>query len=423
MNIVYANTQGEIFDTPQLHALGRTGRSVTELQRQEWIPLPDGASLVSLPDTRALGADPETGALKAMPAEFQAVGALLPQGYTRLFLPAFHKPEGIRPFPLFGYTAVGFSRGVFYVSAVRSDNPQPWNPEQYDSSTVRQKLVELDANFPDNRLYRHLETCAMHYECVTSRNTFFGRREGAIPVSATCNAGCIGCISEQPDDSGFPSPQIRMTLRPTVAEMAQVMVNHLQNAGPDGIVSFGQGCEGEPSTRGRDIAQAIAKTREEVAAGYININTNAGLTAQIRLIVDAGLDLMRVSTISALPDHYEAYYQPRGYSLEQVAESTAYAAKRGVIVSLNYLVFPGISDTLEEIAAMTRFIRDTGVRLVQLRNLNIDPDYYLDRVPLRSTEPVGMLGLIEMLASECPSVRIGSYTHPPSWFLTDTARQ
>ena len=420
MNIVYANARGEIFDSPQLHALGRTGRSVTELQREEWMPLPDGASLVSLPDTRALGADPESGSLKALPSEFQAVGALLPQGYTRLFLPAFYKPVGIPAFPLFGYTAVGFSRGAFYVSAVKSDDPRPWNPEQYDGAAVKRRVGELEADFPGNRLYRHLETCALHYECVTSRNTFFGRREGAIPVSATCNAGCIGCISEQPPDSGFPSPQIRMTLHPTVDEMVELMVTHLQSAGSEGIVSFGQGCEGEPATRGRDIAQAIRRTREVVSTGYININTNAGLTAQIRHIADAGLDLMRVSTISALPDHYEAYYHPRGYSLDQVAESAAYAAKRGVVVSLNYLVFPGVSDTPGEMAAMIGFIRKTGIRLVQLRNLNIDPDYYLDRIPTRSDEPVGMRGMIETIARECPSVRIGSYTHPPTWFTQDS---
>ena len=54
--------------------------------------------------------------------------------------------------------------------------------------------------------------------------------------------------------------------------------------------------------------------------GYININTNAGLTDHIRGIVDAGLDLMRVSTISALDDHYNAYYKPRAYTLAKCRE-------------------------------------------------------------------------------------------------------
>ncbi len=415
MNIVYANERDELFDDPSLLALGRTGKAVTEIQEMEWIPFPKGATMVSLPGTRALGLDRE-GKLKSLPPSAVAVGALLPQGYTRLLLPAYFKPPGATPFPLFGYTAVGFRDGRFYVAATQSDDPEPWNPEQYHADRVAQQVVHMEQSHSDNRLYQHLRTCAVEYECVTSRNTFFGRNEGAIPVSGSCNAGCLGCISEQPDESGFPSPQIRLSLRPSVEEMVDLMVTHLQTAGPNGIISFGQGCEGEPSVRGREIAEAIRRTREQVQTGAININTNAGLTSQITQIVDAGLDLMRISTISALSDHYDAYYQPRGYTIEDVAASAGYASEHGVIVALNYLVFPGVTDQPEEIEAMIQFIHQTGIKLVQLRNLNIDPDYYLERIPLREDEPIGMLAMIDAIQQECKGLRIGSYTHAPEWY-------
>ncbi len=416
MNIVYADEHGRLFDTDELLALGRAGREVTSVEAREWIPLPDGATMVSLPHSRALGFDPITGQLKAMPKTFHAVGALLPQGYTRLYLPAFHKDEGLPTYPLFGYTAVGFENGKLYAAAIKSDDPAPWNPLQYSHESAASRVDAMRTLYPQNRLYEHLTTCALEYECVTSRNTFFERQEGAIPVSPTCNAGCVGCISEQPDDAGFESPQTRLLIRPTVDEMVELMVHHLQKSGPDGIVSFGQGCEGEPSVRGREIAGAIARTRDIIQTGAININTNAGLTRNIQAIVDAGLDLMRVSIISALPDHYHAYYRPRGYTLDDVANSARYATEKGVIVSLNYLIFPGVSDQEEEIEAMAKWINDTGVRLVQLRNLNIDPDYYLDRIPERSGEPLGLLTMIDYLQSECPGLRIGSYTHSPSWY-------
>ena len=47
---------------------------------------------------------------------------------------------------------------------------------------------------------------------------------------------------------------------------------------------------------------------------------------------------MRVSTISALDDHYNAYYKPRGYTLKNVEKSLRYATDKGVITSINYLV-------------------------------------------------------------------------------------
>ncbi len=415
MNIVYANEQGDLFDSDRLIAAGRSGADVTEIEKDEWIPLPKGASMVMLPGTRALGLD-QHGHVKAMPTDFHAVGALLPQSYTRLFLPAFANASE-QPLPLFGYTAVGFEDGRFYVAAHQTDEPSVWDPSQYDDQSLVDKNVKAMQNsHPQNRLYEHLSTCALYYECVTSRNTFFGRQEGALPVSGTCNAGCIGCISEQPEDSGFPSPQTRLTIRPTVEEMVDLMVTHLQSAGPNGIISFGQGCEGEPMLRGREIAQAITKTREHIETGYINANTNAGMTQNVLRVVDAGLNLMRVSTISARHDHYDAYYRPRGYTIDDVRRSAKYASEHGVIVSLNYLVFPGVSDREEEIEAMIDFINDTGVRLVQMRNLNIDPDYYLSLIPSKSSERYGMLGLMEILQKECPELRIGSYTHTPDWY-------
>lgn len=416
MRAVYANSRGEILDSPKLRALGRAGRDAGEPDRSEWIPLPSSAVLVGLPGTRALGLDPDSGRLKAMPEAYSAVGAILPQGYTRLFLPAYHKPPGQPPFPLFGYTAVAYSKGSFYAAATPSDDVLPWDPAQYRSDDVRKAVRERQTGSPGNRLYSHLAQCALEYECVTSRNTFFGRLEGAVPVSSVCNAACVGCISEQPPDSGFVSPQARLDFQPSAEEMSEVMTAHLSRAGRDGIVSFGQGCEGEPSVRAAEIAEAIRKTRSRVSGGYININTNGGLTQRLRLIVDAGLDLMRISIISALPDHYNAYYRPRGYTLDDVAATARYASERGVIVSLNYLVFPGISDLPEEIVAMAAFIQSTGVRLVQLRNLNIDPDYYLDRVPPRTGSPVGMLRMVERLERACPGLRFGSYTHVPAWY-------
>ncbi len=54
--------------------------------------------------------------------------------------------------------------------------------------------------------------------------------------------GLLRVYSEQPDDSGFVSPQTRMNFRPRVDEIVEVMLEHLKT--PESIISFGQGCEG-----------------------------------------------------------------------------------------------------------------------------------------------------------------------------------
>lgn len=411
MKLVYADSQGNVFDHPDGEALGRSGDMIVDLLEDELIPLPEGATLVSLPCTRAVYADPATGDMKVLQGEYTAVGALLPQGYTRLLLPAYAKSDKTSVLPLFGYTAVVWKENAFHVAAAPCDDPYRWNPRNCDPRELKRKVNQLIAKYPENRLYKHLSHCALEYECLTASNTFLGRWEGAAPVSQSCNAGCFGCISEQPDESVFVAPQTRLSFKPAVEELVELMLQHLSK--PDAIISFGQGCEGEPSTQAPLIMEAIRQVRKKTAMGYINMNTNAGLTDHIRGIVDAGLDLIRVSTISALDDHYNAYYRPRGYSLANVEKSLRYAADKGVVTSINYLVFPGVSDREEEIEAMIGLARRTDLKLIQLRNLNIDPESYLSLIPKPGGDILGMKQMLDIFREELPETAIGSYTHTP----------
>lgn len=412
MRLVYADQDGNVYDDPDYTALGRNGDVVMELLEEELIPLPEGSTLVSLPGTRPLGMRSDGRMERIDEDDRLAVGALLPQGFTRLMLPGYVKRSGAEPFPLFGYTAVVWKDGAFHAAARLTDDPEKWNPANCDVDALEEGVRRLTAAYPDNRLYQHLSHCALGYECLTASNTFLQRWEGAVPVSFACNAGCFGCISEQPENSGFVAPQTRLQFKPDADEVVQIMLEHLRT--PESIISFGQGCEGEPSTQAPTIIEAIRRVRAATSTGYININTNAGLTDHIRGIVDAGLDLMRVSTISALDDHYNAYYRPRGYTLANVEKSLAYAESKGVYTSINYLVHPGVTDREEELEAMIDFAKRTRLKLIQLRNLNIDPESYLALIPKPKGELLGMKAAIEALASELPDVKIGSYTHVPA---------
>jgi len=415
MRLVYADADGNVYDHPEYEALGRSGDMIVDIMEDELIPLPEGATLVSLPGTRAIYSDPATGDMRMFSPEYTAVGALLPQGYTRLLLPGYIKADKTAVLPLFGYTAVVWKRGKFYVAGRLSDDPYKWNPKTCDPAELEVKVDSLLRKYPENRVYRHLSHCALQYECLTASNTFLGRWEGGVPVSYSCNAGCFGCISEQPEGSDFVAPQTRMNFKPSIDELVELMLEHLQT--PDSIISFGQGCEGEPSTQAPLIIEAIKRVRAVTSMGFINMNTNAGLTDHVRGIVDAGLNLIRVSTISALDDHYNAYYKPRGYTLTNVEKSVKYASDHGVLTSINYLVFPGVSDREEEVEAMIGFAKRTGLKLIQLRNLNIDPESYLSLIPKPQGEIIGMKQMIEIFQEELPDVAIGSYTHTPDSLL------
>ncbi|HJV46734.1 MAG TPA: radical SAM protein, partial [Bacillota bacterium] len=127
MNLVYADKDGNVYDHPEYLGIARSGDQLLEILEDELIPLPDGATLVSLPESEPIGLDPNTGEMVLF-QDANPVGALLPQGFTRLLVPAYHKNDKNYKFPLFGYTAVVWKDNQFYVAAKQTDEHDKWNP-------------------------------------------------------------------------------------------------------------------------------------------------------------------------------------------------------------------------------------------------------------------------------------------------------
>ena len=402
---LYADENGEIFDAPGMGAVGRFGDEIRPLTPEDLIPLPDSADLMYLPDRQALGVDEEGNIL---PLTGQAVSAILPAGYTRTLLPGFQLMEEASQLPLYGYTAVAVYQDQLYAAAIYTDENHKWDPENYNTPDLKKLVKRVKKDLPDNPLVEHLANCSLEWHCCTAENLFYRRWECGIPTSPVCNANCFGCISLQPAEC-CPSPQERIKFRPTPEQIAQIGLYHLQTA-PEGIISFGQGCEGEPSLAAVNISQGIRLIRQQTDKGQININTNAGYTEGIRQIVDAGLDTMRVSIISALPESYAAYYRS-SYQLENVKESIRYALDKGIYVSLNMLYFPGFNDRAEELAGWLEFFRELPVQMIQVRNLNIDPDAFLEIMPEVQGEILGTKAFLTKLHQEFPDMVIGSFSH------------
>lgn len=402
---LYADERGEIFDAPGMAGLGRSGGEIVELTPEDLIPLPESADLMFLPDRMAMGraADGEI-----LPVCGRAVSAILPAGYTRLYLPAFQKQAGAAELPLYGYTAVVLYKDALYTAAIYTDENSKWNPAYYNTHDLKKLVKRVQKDLPDSRLVDHLAHCSLEWHCCTAQNLFYRRWEAGIPVSPVCNANCFGCISLQPAEC-CPSPQSRITFRPTPEEIADIGIYHL-SAAPEGIISFGQGCEGEPSLAADNIAAGIRQIRSQTKKGQININTNAGYTEGIVKIVDAGLDTMRVSIISADAASYAAYYRSN-YALDQVKASIRYALDHGVYVSLNLLYLPGFNDRPEEAAAWQEFFRALPVQMVQIRNLNIDPDAFLAIMPPAQQPALGTKVFLQQLHEAAPQMLIGSFSH------------
>jgi wyosine [tRNA(Phe)-imidazoG37] synthetase (radical SAM superfamily) len=410
--LLYSDGKGNIFEDTSLYATGRSGWDALPVPEEEWIAMPEGGSLYELPGRRGIGIDVETGDMRLCEKGW-AVAAFIPPAHTGLYLAAYESLPDAPTLPLFCYTAAGWWNEGFYVPAVRIEKDIRQESRGYQQPAIEQGVSQYLQAYPHNRLVKHLaENCCLTYHCPASRNFFLGRWECPVPTSPACNANCIGCISFQPQEESITSTQDRLTFKPTSEEIVEFTVPHLE-AAPYPIVSFGQGCEGEPLLMWETIRDAIIEIRKHTPRGSININTNGSKPASVQALCEAGLNSIRVSTNSARKHIYESYYRPNNYRFEDIVESLRLVRSYGGWASINYFVFPGMTDSVEEYEALRKLIKETDLTMIQWRNFNIDPDWYMGKIGAYETGDIlGIKQLMELVQEEFPQVKYG-YFNPP----------
>ena len=410
--LLYSDGKGNIFEDTSLYATGRSGWDAMPVPSEEWVILPEGGSLYELPGRKGIGIDVKSGEMRLCEKGW-AVAAFIPPAYTGLFLAPYETGDKAPTLPLFCYTAAGWLDEKFMVPAIRIEQDIRQESKGYVADTIQEGVHKFRAAYPENRLVKHLaDNCCLTYHCPAARNYFLGRWECPVPTSPACNANCIGCISFQPLDETIVSTQDRLTFKPSAEEIVEFTVPHLQTA-PYPIISFGQGCEGEPLLMWETIRQSIIEIRKHTGHGSININTNGSKPDVVKALCEAGLNSIRVSTNSARKNIYEAYYRPNNYVFEDIIESLKIMRHYNGWTSINYFVFPGMTDSVEEYEALRKLISETGLRMIQWRNFNIDPDWYLGKMGVQDTgEILGVKQLMELIREEFPSLKFG-YFNPP----------
>ena len=413
--LVYADEKGSIYDHPYLEMAGSASRRLIRPRSEELIPIPEGSELFFLPKRYPVGFDKEKGTFEVLernPLEpsqkIQAVTAFMAPAYTQLLTAAYKTENDAAILPLFSYTAVGWDGGQFYVSGFRVDPLERQDIRHFDRKKIEQRVHEKLRGNGQNRLIKHLSKCALTYGCPAARNYFLGRWEVPLPTSPACNANCLGCISLQ-KNSGFCSSQDRIAFVPTPEEIAEIAVPHLMNA-PDPVVSFGQGCEGEPLLQGKVLEKSVSIIRNATGKGTINLNTNGSKPGVVDRLMSAGLDSIRVSINSCREDYFTAYYRPQDFSLDDLQESLRVVKKNRGFASINYLMLPGLNDEPGEFDNLCRFIDETGIDLIQMRNVNIDPEWYLKKIGFTCQgKPLGFLQFKKELKIRYPNLKFGYF--------------
>ncbi len=408
--LLTADENGNILEHPQLLMVCRRGREWMLPHPDELIVLPPESELFLMPGRNAVGLDAKTGTTEVF--DSFAVSAFGAPAYTLTAHAAFVTQQDAPTLPLFAYGAVGYARGRFYMCARKVDTDTRQEFRRVAGKDLAIRVQKLIKQYPKNRLVQHImNKCVLQYDCPAAKNLALGRYEAPLPTSRVCNARCVACISLQEENSPITTtPQCRLDFTPTAAEIIEVMQHHEASEKHCPIYSFGQGCEGEPLTQAPVLIEAVQNFRQGGGKGTINLNSNASRPEAIAELAKAGLTSLRVSLNSAREEVYNTYYRPQGYTFSHVRDSIATARKLGVHVSLNLLYFPGITDTEDEVEALVDLVGSCGVSFIQLRNLNIDPEMYLNLFNKMNFGPsMGFTNFKKRLTKQCAWLKFGYF--------------
>jgi pyruvate-formate lyase-activating enzyme len=411
-----ANRVGEIFELEGFAAMGMAGKEFAPLLKNNTVGLPHGSELMFLPDRSPILfnlASKTHEVVTENPVEpgepVFPVAAFNSPGFVNAYVPAYEEKTNAGSLPLFSYAAVGWHGDGFRSAVFQVDKEPRQDLRRMPLEKVRNGVLALKKKFPRNRLAKHLEKCALTYGCPAAKNFFIGRYEAPLPTSSKCNARCLGCLSLQ-SAKEISHCQDRIAFIPSADEIAEIALSHLARV-KNGVVSFGQGCEGDPLLAAEVIGPAIELIRKRISHGTINMNTNGSLPDVLKRLFDAGLDSIRVSLNSVREPCYDAYFRPKGYCFSDVLKSIELGIEQGRHVAINYLNMAGFTDTPEEKTALMQFLETYPINQIQWRNLNFDPIRYwrvMDTAAHHSPKE-GMKDLVNQVKTKFPHIRHGYF--------------
>jgi len=419
LTAVVADQAGEIFELEGYAAVGMGGALFTTLQAANTHKMPYGSELMYLPERSPVLYNQSSGKFETLRENPYAPGeAIFPvaafnsPGYVTTHISAYQETRHTGYLPLFSYGAVGWHQDHFRTAVVLVDPEPRQDLRQMKHEDVVAGVMAMRQNLPANRLRAHLENCALQYGCPAGKNFFLGRYEAPLPTAQQCNARCLGCLSLQ-KDTGIAHSQDRIAFTPSPEEIAQLALAHIERV-KNSVVSFGQGCEGDPLLAAEVIEPAIRQIRAQTPDGTINMNTNGSRPEILEQLCAAGLDSVRVSLNSVREKCYHAYFRPNGYRFADVLKSIKTVLAHEKFVAINYLNSPGFTDTPQEVEALTGFLDKYRINMIQWRNLNFDPIQYWKEMKAVAAqgEPIGMEKLLNRIRKQFPNLKFG-YFNPP----------
>lgn len=201
----------------------------------------------------------------------------------------------------------------------------------------------------------------------------------------------------------FPDQQI-FTIQADGAvpsETISAAILHLKNA-PQGLVHF----EIHHREQLPLAAEMIGQIRSQTTNGAVHLAAGVFDPRLMQECCRAGLDGLEAITHSVRKEYYEKFADLSFDNLLQSLKAVSRAGRRAI---LRYRVFPGLTDHPLEFEALKKLLSETGVEWIRPVNLNVDPEWFMDRLMLWTLPrtQIGIRKWLKTITKEFPHIRVG----------------
>ncbi len=374
--LLFADDKGTIYDHPTLKMTVRSENLKTIPYELEMEPVPDNVKPEYLENASPLAYNQEKAGIEVFKSG-HAIFIQPPEGYLRLYLPAYQKRNNdiLLPKP---YTPVGWMNESF-VSPI----------------TVVDKLPSSESVNTGKKFHGFLKS-------YKKENAFKDFLLLNSDLYHTKNEEIVFPLSEE--TSNFSENDLT-TILEHYSKIASYPIlnichnNFKEQTNPDNFLN---------------IIERIKSKNDNMTIIY---SSNLQDMVILKKIVESGCDCINAELMTTNSE--TGWIVDESVSIENVYKSLQAIYRKNIYKSLTLHTLPGLTDRQTETESLIDFLSTFNIDLLLLRNMEIDPDIIFMNNNLKNEDIKGLKNMLKLVKKKVKNIKIGYFNRHKDHFLLE----
>lgn len=377
--LLFADDKGVIYDHPTLKLTVRSGNFETVPYELEMNTVPSKTKLHFLEGTLPMAYDPEKAGMEIFKAG-HAVYIEPPEGYLRLYLPAYKKRKEFM-LENKAYTPIGWM-GESFVSPIINVDKIP----DKGSESIGNKFHGFLKSFKKKNVF-------VKYLIENSDLYHTKNEEIRLPVNAE---------SMQGDSREFSE---------ILSHYTGIAAYPVLNIDYDDFSAS----KSEPDISA--LLDSIRYLKNKAEKLSITFSSYLQNIETLKKFIDAGADCINVKMISTDIETNRIFNTDN--NTDNVYKSLQALHKQNILKSLTLYTMPGLTDRESETESLIDFLSTFDINLLLLRNLESDPDRIFLPDNMKSEDIKGLKNVVKLIKKKVKNLKIGYFNRHKEQFLVE----